>query len=62
MQMVELILPVAIETRTYTGRRGNRTTFLASRVSRSEEFMVIKIVCAHTQQQCHIERCAHLNI
>lgn len=61
MQMVELILPVAIETRTYTGRRGNRTTFIFG-ISRSEEFMVIKIVCAHTQQQCHIERCAHLNI
>ena len=29
MQMVELILPVAIKTRTYTGRRGNRATFIS---------------------------------
>lgn len=49
MQMVELILPVVRETRTYTGRRENRANihFWHLAYRNSEEFMDIKIVCTH---------------
>ena len=59
MQMVELILPVAIKTRTYTGRRGNRATFISgiSHFAVWKNLWTLKLcVCSH------IERCAHLNI